>query len=111
MERISCGIIQDLLPSYHEGLTGDHVAQMIQEHLNECPQCRGRYEEHKRQQEMAENEEISRGESFGDKLKGIRYYIIGILIGLVAPVAFIIIWFALGALGSYLETMMYSYFL
>lgn len=111
MKKPTCGIIQDLLLSYREGLTGENVTQMIQEHLSDCPKCRQRYEELKRQQEAEETKEFSRGKRFGEKLKSIRYYMIGILIGLVLPVAFIVVWYAVSALGTYFETMLYSYFM
>lgn len=110
MEKPTCGIIQDLLISYSDGLTGESVTGMIREHLAECPKCLQQYEHVKRQQELAESREFSRGKSFGEKLESIRYYMIGIGIGLVAPVAFIVIWFLVNAMGSCIETMLYSHF-
>lgn len=110
MEKPTCGIIQDLLISYSDGLTGENVTGMIQEHLAECPKCLQQYENVKKQQEIAESQELSRGKSFGEKLESIRYYMIGICIGLVAPVAFILVWFLINSIGSYIETMLYSHF-
>lgn len=110
MEKLTCGIIQDLLISYCDGLTGAGVTGMLQEHLAECPKCRQKYAEIKRQQEIAENEELSRGKSFGEKLRSIRHYMMGIGIGLVAPVAIIFIWYVLSSVVSYVETMLFSYF-
>ena len=51
MERISCGMMQDLLVSYADGLTGEAVTCLLQEHLEDCPGCRQYYEEIKKQQE------------------------------------------------------------
>jgi len=107
MEKVTCGIIQDLLPSYRDGLTGESVTEMLGEHLTECVQCRQRYEEIKRQLEAAESEEASRGKSFGEKLRSIKYYIIGFAIGLTLP-AFLL---ALLFLGSMLEEYIYLMFL
>ena len=106
MEKITCGIMQDLLPSYRDGLTGEGVTAMLGEHLAECVQCRQRYEEIKRQQEAAEREEASRGRSFGEKLRSIKYYIIGFVVGLTLPVFALALWFLLGTLESYITSML-----
>lgn len=111
MERLTCGIIQDLILSYYDGLTGENVNQMMREHLTECQECRKRYEEVRGQREAEESREISKGKRFEEKIKSIRYYVIGILMGLVLPIVFIVIWYAICAIGSYFETMFYSYFL
>lgn len=37
--KISCKIIEDLLPMYHDGICSDDSAAMIEEHLRECPDC------------------------------------------------------------------------
>lgn len=102
MEKPTCGIIQDLLPSYRDGLTGESVTRMLQEHLAECPRCRQRYQEIERQQEMTDSEELLRGKSFGDKLKSIRFYIIGFVIGLALPILGIAIWILFGFLSNYM---------
>ena len=39
MNRIDCNIIQDLLPSYIEGLTSTETNNEINEHLCECRKC------------------------------------------------------------------------
>lgn len=102
MEKPSCGIIQDLLPSYRDKLTGEGVTEMIAEHLGECSLCRQRYEEMIRQQELADNEELSRGKSFLEKLKSIRYYVVGFVIGITVPVFAIALWFLWGTLKNYI---------
>ena len=111
MEKLSCGILQDLLISYNDGLTGERVTQMLQEHLEECTQCRQRYEEIKQQQAKEATEAASKGNSFMNKLKSIRYYILGIIIGLMIPIAIILLFFIIGSIMSYIEQMIYSNYL
>ncbi|MDD3415838.1 MAG: zf-HC2 domain-containing protein [Lachnospiraceae bacterium] len=38
--KISCEIIRDLLPLYHDGVCSNESRQMIEEHLSECEDCR-----------------------------------------------------------------------
>lgn len=38
--KISCEIIRDLLPVYHDGVCSNESRQMIEEHLSECENCR-----------------------------------------------------------------------
>lgn len=111
MENLSCGIIQDLLISYCDGLTGENITQMLQEHLVQCQNCRQRYEEMQKQRECEYNAELSKGREFGEKLKGIRYYALGIVIGCFLPVAGILLCYAFCSVVSYFEVMFYSYFL
>ena len=40
MTKIPCEVIRDLLPSYADGLTSEASNKMIQEHLEECEECR-----------------------------------------------------------------------
>ena len=42
-DRRNCKIIQDLLPNYIEGLTNQETNQFIEEHLNECNECKKMY--------------------------------------------------------------------
>ena len=37
--KIDCRIIQDLLPSYVEGLTSEYTNQVVEEHVKECESC------------------------------------------------------------------------
>ena len=38
--KISCEIISDLLPLYHDGVCSSESKQMIEEHLSNCEKCR-----------------------------------------------------------------------
>ena len=41
--KISCQMIEDLLPLYIDHLTQDETNQIIQEHLEQCPECQQKY--------------------------------------------------------------------
>ncbi len=111
MEKPTCGVMQDLLISYCDGLTGEGVTKLLQEHLEECPRCQHRYREIIGQREQEEQRARAKGEVFLEKIKGIRYYAMGIFIGFVLPIALILIWYLFAAIASYIETMFYGYFL
>lgn len=38
--KVSCEIIKDLLPLYHDGVCSDDSREMIEEHLLECDICK-----------------------------------------------------------------------
>ena len=38
--KISCEIIKDLLPMYHDGICSNDSRAMIEEHLTECDSCK-----------------------------------------------------------------------
>ena len=42
--KISCEVIQDLLPLYVDQLTQNETDQFIEEHLGECEECNNRYQ-------------------------------------------------------------------
>lgn len=111
ISEIGCGIMQDLLISYCDGLTAEGVGEMIQTHLAECPACQKHYEELLKQRELEEQQELSRGRSFGRKLASLRYYMLGGMIGIVAPVVLLVLWYLFASVRSYFEIMFYSYFL
>ena len=41
---LPCGIVEDLLPSYVDGLTGQESSAAVREHLTRCASCREKYE-------------------------------------------------------------------
>ena len=43
-DKISCSVVRDLLPSYLEGLTEPETSQLIKNHLENCSDCRRRYD-------------------------------------------------------------------
>ena len=38
--ELPCGIVEDLLPSYVDGLTGQESSAAVRRHLEGCPACR-----------------------------------------------------------------------
>lgn len=38
--NITCEIIRDLLPLYHDNVCSEDSSQLIKEHLSTCPQCK-----------------------------------------------------------------------
>ncbi|MBQ7942498.1 MAG: zf-HC2 domain-containing protein [Lachnospiraceae bacterium] len=92
MEKPTCEVMQDLLPSYCDGVTCDSVSEMLREHLEGCMRCRCKYQEIKLQREQEFREEISKGQKFKEKLKGLRYYMIGIVIGFLGPIVCLALW-------------------
>lgn len=44
MNKLPCGVVEDLLPLYIDGLCGEETKALVAEHLKNCPACRSRYE-------------------------------------------------------------------
>ena len=44
-EKLSCHVVQDLLPQYAEHLLSEESEKMVREHLEECAACREIYEQ------------------------------------------------------------------
>ena len=42
--KLPCELIQDLFPSYIDGLTSDVTNEIVEEHIAECEDCRNRLE-------------------------------------------------------------------
>jgi len=38
--KISCDVLSDLLPLYHDGVCNQSTQKLVQEHLKECESCR-----------------------------------------------------------------------
>ena len=57
----NCNIVQDLLPNYIEKLTSEETNTFIEEHLNECDNCKNIYESMKKDYKI-ENEKRDRRE-------------------------------------------------
>lgn len=69
--HLTCGIVEDLLPSYVDGLTGEESSAAVREHLDRCEKCREKYQAMRAASAApapeadAQNKEI-------DYLKGVR---------------------------------------
>ena len=53
-DKLRCEIVQDLLPSYVDGLTSDETNEAIKDHLADCVSCRDMYERMKADEMSAE---------------------------------------------------------
>lgn len=42
--ELPCGIVEDLLPSYVDGLTGEESTEAVRAHLEDCGACREKYQ-------------------------------------------------------------------
>lgn len=42
--QITCEIIQDLLPLYHDGVVSEKTGEAIKNHLEQCAACRKEYD-------------------------------------------------------------------
>lgn len=66
--NLPCGIVEDLLPSYVDGLTSEETNEAVREHLNGCENCREKYETMK----AVENAEHAQAARQVDYLKTVR---------------------------------------
>ena len=58
-DKLRCEIVQDLLPSYVDGLTSDETNEAVKDHLAECVSCKDMYERMKADEMSAEeNSEV-----------------------------------------------------
>ena len=44
-EKLSCHVVEDLLPLYLDGVVSEATGQDIEEHLAGCPACAAKLEE------------------------------------------------------------------
>ena len=89
--KITCGICEDLLLSYCDGLLSDEVCEAVEHHLSECESCRGYLEELKKH--LAEGDRIDKEKEkvFINKARTGNYYMIGLFIGALIPIGVLVI--------------------
>lgn len=84
MEKRNCKIIQDLLPNYIEKLTNEETNKFIEEHLNECEECKKTFENMQKEIELNETKrngkEINYIKKFNRKFVLLRNIVIVVLI-------------------------------
>lgn len=66
MKNDKCYLIRDLLPSYIDELTGEETNKEIENHLNECPDCKKAYESMK--SDIPGEKEAESSEKYDEKL-------------------------------------------
>ena len=74
--KISCNIIEDLLPLYADDMVSEDSRQLIEEHLKECPSCRKMWEEIMKENHLAtvsrENRSVQINKTEAEPLRKIR---------------------------------------
>lgn len=82
-EKRDCKVVQDLLPNYIEKLTSNDTNQYIEEHLNECEDCKKTFENMKKDfklnNEKRDGREVKYFKKYNNKLKFLRNMILIIL--------------------------------
>lgn len=83
-EKKDCKIIQDLLPNYIEKLTNEETNKYIEEHLNECTECKNIFENMQKDLKLnsskRDNREVKYIKKFNRKLKLLRNILLIVVI-------------------------------
>ncbi|MGN1298681.1 MAG: zf-HC2 domain-containing protein [Candidatus Scatovivens sp.] len=83
-EKRDCKIVQDLLPNYIEKLTNDETNKYIEEHLNECEECKKIYENMQKDLKLnfskRDSREVKYIKKFNKKFKLLRNVLIIIMV-------------------------------
>ena len=94
--KISCNIIEDLLPLYVDDMVSEDSRQLVEEHLKECPSCRKMQEEMMRENHLTSvgkgSKSIQTNRTEIESLKKIRHKIrkkrmISVLLAVILVVA------------------------
>ncbi|WP_157801029.1 zf-HC2 domain-containing protein [Bacillus solitudinis] len=97
--NIKCEVIQDLLPSYIEGLTSDESNKLVNSHLSECQSCCQVYNEMKQEIPITiQNTEKPSNNSEKKLVKRIKNKIFTVITTLV--ITFSLLGFFIGAFGN-----------
>lgn len=110
--KIPCYMIQDLLPLYMDGLTGEPTAKDMEEHLNTCEECRASYDRMKADMGQVMDEQRQEAGREIDYLKVLRIRNIrNIICGMAAAAAVImaVAGVKLFLMGSPSEAYMITY--
>ncbi len=84
IEKKDCKIVQDLLPNYIEKLTNDETNKYIEEHLNECKQCKNIYDNMKKDFEVGtekqDDREVKYIKKYSRKMKILKFVLLFIVV-------------------------------
>lgn len=90
-EKKDCKIIQDLLPNYIEDLTNQETNKYIEEHLNECNDCKKIFENMKKNlhvnNENKDKKAVKYFKKYKNKLRFLRMILLILLIVFVVNIA------------------------
>lgn len=98
---IKCAVIEDLLPSYIDGLTSDESNQLIKEHLKDCTNCSKIY--HEMKQELPNiSQSIDTPSDYNERklVQRIKSKIMTVIVTLV--ITFSLLGFLVGSFGNIL---------
>lgn len=100
--KISCEIIKDLLPLYHDGVCSNESNAMVEEHIADCENCRNELHEMdtdiliaKQEQNLSEAETVKKlskrwkNGMFKSLLKGILFTLLTFFIFLLILYCFV----------------------
>lgn len=97
-----CVVVEDLLPTYLEGLTNDTTNKIIEEHMNECRKCREYKEDLLVSNVQLMKDEEDKTRKFKKVLSRYRYQLMGLFLGMILTVvvvfgsiAFAILWLSM----------------
>ncbi|MEQ6377458.1 zf-HC2 domain-containing protein [Bacillaceae bacterium S4-13-56] len=98
--KVTCDVIQDLLPSYIDGLTSEASNHLVKTHLEECENCWEMYDQMKQDVPNSSQQEMGHpSEAIEEKLVSrIKSKILTVIMTLI--VTFTLIGFFIGAYGS-----------
>lgn len=89
--KISCEIIQDLMPSYIDGLTSESTTALIEEHIAECDDCRKMLENMRSDEGLTVTPSESEAKEIDflkkNRKKGKRAVILGVILTLLVAAA------------------------
>lgn len=71
MSKLTCPIVRDLLPLYIDQVVSPETAQAVEDHLADCPDCRGEYESLKTDLPVP-TEEADTSRQFGTFIKKVK---------------------------------------
>ncbi|MBQ6389481.1 MAG: DUF4825 domain-containing protein [Mogibacterium sp.] len=89
--RITCEVIQDLMPSYVDGLASESTARLIEEHIRDCAECRAMLENMQADGQAAQTPDDRDRKEIDflrkSRKKGRRAVVLGVLLTLLIAAA------------------------
>ena len=88
MRNKDCKVVQDLLPNYIEKLTSEETNKFIEEHLQECPECKAMLESMKAEIKIntakQDDREVEYIKKFNVKFKKVEYKLFVLIYTIIA---------------------------
>ena len=93
-----CVLVEDLLPSYLDGLTNDTTKEMIEEHIANCKLCQKYRDDLLVSNEQLDKEEEEKTRNFKRVMSKYRYQLLGLFLGMILTVVAVVGSIAFGIL-------------